>query len=198
MSALVLASSSTARAQLLRSAGVTFDVASPRLDEEAVKQSLLAEGVDASGVAAALAAAKAVQVSRSHSEALVLGADQVLDFDGTALSKAKDEDEARGQLMRLRGREHLLITSAALARNGAVVWRHASRAKLWMRDFGDEFLNDYLAREADHILWCVGGYRLEGLGAQLFERIEGDYFSILGLPLLSVLSALREQGVLPR
>jgi septum formation protein len=195
---LVLASASSVRAALLEAAGVRFDVAVANVDEDAVKETLLAEGVGSRGVANALAELKALRISSGRPETIVLGADQVLDVDGELLSKAATVDELRRQLIRLRGRVHRLVSACALAKDAVIVWRDVREAKLWMRDFSDAFLDDYLAREAEHVLWSVGGYRLEGVGVQLFERIEGDYFSILGLQVVAVLSALRELGLLAR
>ncbi len=196
MTQLVLASASSVRARLLEGAGVACEISPAHVDEEVAKRALLAEGVAASGVAAALAELKALNVSQSRPELLVLGADQVLDLDGELLSKSESIEEGRKQLLRLRGRAHTLVSAAALARNGAVVWRHAGQARLWMRAFSDRFLESYLVRESEAVLGSVGGYRLEGFGVQLFERVEGDYFSILGLPLVPLLTALRDLGVL--
>jgi septum formation protein len=194
MTRLILASASTSRAGLLEAAGVTFQIQPARIDEDAVKASLQDEG--AGRVAEALAEMKAQRISMAAPDALVLGADQVLAFGDELISKSANLGEARALLRRLRGQKHQLIGAAVLAKGGAPVWRHAERASLWMRDFSDAFLEDYLARESDAALACVGCYRLEGRGAQLFSRIEGDYFSILGLPLIPLLAALREHGVI--
>jgi septum formation protein len=150
------------------------------------------------GVAAALAELKALRISVGRPGSVALGADQVLDLDGELLSKAVNLDDLRRQLMRLRGRAHSLISACVLVKDGAIIWRDIREAKLWMREFSDAFLDDYLDREADNVQGSVGGYRLEGMGAQLFERIDGDYFSILGLQLIPVLSALRELGIVAR
>jgi len=195
MSALILASASTVRARLLKAAGVDFAVVPARIDEDSVKASLLADSVDSRGIADALAEMKALRVSASHPGALVLGADQVLMFDGALLSKAENMEAAASQLRRLRGRRHELIAALVLARDGTPIWRQMSIATLWMRAFSDEFLETYLKAEGDDILGSVGCYRLEAMGAQLFERIDGDYFSILGLPMLPLLAALRDQGI---
>ena len=194
MTRLILASASIARATLLRSAGVSFEVLPAGIDEDAIKEGLQAEAARPRGIAAALAERKALQVSSARPDALVIGADQTLDFDGELLSKSAAMDAVRLQLLSLRGRSHTLATAAVMARDGVVVWRLVTDATLWMRDFSDSFLDDYLAREGDGLLDLVGGYRLEGLGAQLFRRIDGDYFSILGLPLIPVLNALRDRG----
>lgn len=193
---LILASGSATRAALLKSAGVDFDVVPGRVDEEMVKGSLLAEGTPTRNVADALAELKAVRVSTSHTDALVLGADQVLEIDGDLISKSADMAGAAELLKRLRGRTHALITAAVLARDGTPIWRHVSRIKLTVRNFSDAFLAEYLEREGADILGSVGCYRLEGLGLQLFEKIDGDYFAILGLPMLPLLTALRNQGML--
>jgi septum formation protein len=183
---------------MLKDAGVTFEVRPAHIDEDAVKDSLLADGIDAAGVAAALAELKAVRISLTAGETLVLGADQVLSLDGELISKMPDLTAARALLQRLSGRSHELISAAVLARAGAVIWRHSGRVRLSMRHLSAKFLDDYLAREGGELLRGVGCYRLEGLGAQLFERVEGDYFSVLGLPLLPLLAQLRELDVLAK
>lgn len=196
MSTLVLASASPARAGLLKAAGVPFEIVPAAVDEEAMKDSLLAEGADAGAVAEALAELKAVRVSGGRGGDLVLGADQVLAFEGELVSKCQTMAGAAALLSRLRGKTHELITAAVLARSGAVIWRYMSRIRLTVRDFSDAFLEDYLAREGEAVLGCVGCYRLEGRGLQLFARIDGDYFAILGLPMLALLTALRDQGII--
>jgi septum formation protein len=193
---LILASGSTIRAQLLRQAEVPFEIVPARIDEDAVKDALVAEKAPLERVPETLAELKALRVSASHPGALVLGADQILAFDGTVVSKSADIGEARALLRRLRGKEHRLIGAAVLAKDGVPIWRHLAVSHLWLRDFSDEFLEDYLAHEGEAALSSVGCYRLEALGVQLFSQIEGDYFAILGLPLLSLLAALREHGVI--
>ena len=194
MTCLVLASASTSRARVLSGAGVAFAVQPAHIDEDAVK----ASGADGQAVAARLAEQKALRVSASRPGDLVLGADQVLVCEGAVLSKAETLADAAAQLKFLRGKPHTLISALALAQSGAVVWRHAEEARLRMRDFSDAFLDSYLKAEAEEALGSVGCYRLEGPGAQLFDSVEGDYFSILGLPLLPLLEVLREEGVIPR
>jgi septum formation protein len=186
---LVLASASAIRARLLEAAGVAFIVRPANIDEDALKT----PGADPVKVASALAERKALAVPGE----LVLGADQVAVCDGRLLSKPSSLAAAREQLRFLRGKPHVLISALALAKDGAVVWRHTDEARLVMRDFSDRFLEAYLAADPE-TLSSVGGYRLENPGAQLFARIEGDYFSILGLPLLPLLAALRDQGVIGR
>ena len=198
MTQLVLASASPVRARLLEAAKVPFEISPARVDEEAAKASLLANGATPGDIADALAELKARRRSISDPEALVLGADQVLEFQGECISKSASHAEAEKLLQRLRGKEHKLHCAAALARGGQVLWRHVQTAKLWMRDFSDSFLHAYLDAEGQAILGSVGCYHLEGRGAQLFVRIEGDYFSILGLPLLPLLSVLRDFEVVER
>jgi len=140
---------------------------------------------------------KALAVSRKR-PGFIIGADQMLAVDGETLDKPKDMAEARSHLMRLRGRTHALLTAAVVAREGAIIWRHIDTPKLRMRDFSDTFADEYLARVGDAALKSVGAYQLEGLGAQLFERVEGDYFSVLGLPLLPLMAFLREHGVVAK
>ena len=198
MTRLMLASASPVRAHLLEAAAVPFEISPARVDEEAAKASLLANGGRPRDIADALAELKALRRSISDPEALVLGADQVLEFEGECISKSSTRAEAEKLLRRLRGKEHKLHCAAALARGEQVLWRQVQTAKLWMRDFSDSFLRAYLDAEGDAILGSVGCYHLEGRGAQIFTRIEGDYFSILGLPLLPLLSALRDFEVLER
>lgn len=193
---LVLASGSASRKTLLSAAGVDYTSDPADLDEASLMAQLRARGADAAHVAQELAVAKTQHVSRRHPGALVLGGDSVISFDGKLLSKCADLAGARALLRELSDREHLLVSAAALARDGQTLWQHASLCRMRMRNLSDAFLDDYLDREGIAILSCVGCYRYEGLGAQLFERVEGDYFSVLGLPLLPVLAALREQKVM--
>ncbi|MCX7357867.1 MAG: Maf family nucleotide pyrophosphatase [Alphaproteobacteria bacterium] len=191
---LILASGSAARRQLLEAAGLTFEVDAPRMDEEAAKASLRAAGMKPRDQADALAELKALSVSRGRPD-LVIGADQMLALGGEIFDKPKDVREARQHLSRLRGQTHQLITAVVVAREGAIIWRHIDTPKLKMRAFSDAFLDDYMGRAGEQVLRSVGAYQLEGLGAQLFERVEGDYFSVLGLPLLPLLAFLREHGI---
>lgn len=193
----ILASASPVRAALLRAAGVPFDVAPAQVDEEAVKETLLARKADAQAIANALAEAKASQISAAHPGALVLGADQVLEFESELVSKSADLEAAAELLRRLRGKSHRLIAAAVLAKDGTPVWRHIASATLAMRAFSDAFLEDYLTCEGAVLLNSVGCYRLEGCGIRLFERIDGDYFAILGLPLVPLLTALGDRGIIP-
>ncbi|MBL8530954.1 MAG: septum formation protein Maf [Hyphomonadaceae bacterium] len=191
---LILASGSAARRQLLEGAGLAFEVDVPRMDEEAAKASLRAAGMPARQQADALAELKALSVSQRR-PGFVIGADQMLAVEGVVLDKPKDMAEARSHLSRLRGKAHELITAAVIAREGAVIWRHIETPRLLMRAFSDGFLEEYLAQAGEGALKSVGAYQLEGRGAQLFNRVEGDYFSVLGLPLLPLLAFLREHGI---
>jgi septum formation protein len=192
---LVLASRSPARAALLSSAGVTFEMDPAAVDEAALKAHSLQAGEGPARIAEQLAAAKALDVSTRRA-GLVLGADQTLELDGALFDKPHDRAEASAQLKALRGRAHKLHSALALAEDGALVWAGVETARLVVRDFSDAFLERYLDAEGEALLGCVGAYRLEGLGAQLFERIEGDYFTVLGLPLLPLLAELRRRGML--
>ena len=195
MTMLVLASASGIRARLLREAGVRFGVRPPDIDEAALKIALHRNGAAGDAVADALAEAKAVNVSTASPQALVLGCDQVLMCEGRLFDKARDTAEARQTLSFLRGKDHHLITAAVLAENGQPVWRYQERATLHMRDYSDEFLNAYLKNEGKLALGSVGCYQLEGRGAQLFDAVTGDFFCVLGLPLLPLLAALRQRGI---
>lgn len=195
---VVLASGSRVRARLLEDAGVEFITEPAGVDEREVKSALRAEGASASEVAEALAELKAVRVSLRHPGALVVGADQMLVCDGTWFDKPADRVRARADLMALRGRTHELACCACVARDGARLWHHPASARLTMRAFSDRFIDRYLEALDETALDCVGVYQLEGLGAQLFEEVDGDFFSILGLPLLPLLAFLRTHEVVPR
>lgn len=193
---LILASQSTARAHLLTEAGIDARLVPANVDEDSVKAGLLAESAAPHDIADALAELKALRVSQRHGDAYVIGCDQILSLKGQVFSKSADMAEARLQLQTLRGQTHSLISAICLAHGGTVIWRHISRPRLTMRDFSDAFLDTYLAQAGELVLSSVGAYQLEGLGSQLFSRIEGDYFSILGLPLLPLQDILRRQQVL--
>lgn len=191
---LILASGSSARRRMLEAAGLSFTVELPSVDEEGAKASFRAAGMRPRDQADALAELKAMAVSRRRPD-FVIGADQMLAVEGETLDKPKSRAEARSHLERLRGRSHELITAAVVAREGVVIWRHIDTPRLRMRAFSDAFLDDYLERAGDAVVTSVGAYQLEGLGAQLFERVEGDFFSVLGLPLLPLLAFLREHRI---
>lgn len=191
---LVLASTSRIRGELLSKAGVAFAAVKPEVDENALKKSF--GGKAPADLAQSLAAAKAVSVANRLTDTVVIGADQVLNLEGKTFDKPGSKGEARMHLEALRGRRHTLETAICCARGDEVVWRHLGRATLVMRNFSDAFLADYLDRMGDEVTTSVGAYKLEGLGAQLFESIEGDYFTILGLPLLPLLGFLRQEQAL--
>jgi nucleoside triphosphate pyrophosphatase len=192
---IVLASASRARREVLAAAGVAFTVEPADVDEPAIRESLPA-ATPPKQIAEVLARAKSQAVSGGHADALVIGADQVLAFDGDILTKSGDRDGARATLRRLRGKTHELHAAVTLAERGEIVWAHVGTARLTMRDFSDAFLDDYLKRAGDRVCQSVGAYELEGLGVQLFESIEGDYFTILGIPLLPLLGELRARGMI--
>ncbi len=194
---VILASKSAARTAVLKGAGVAFETAVSGVDEDAVKTALLAEGQGARAIAEALAVLKAQKISQSR-PGLVIGADQTLEFDGRLYDKAETVEEARARLKLLRGQPHQLHSAVVVAKDGAPIWRDMVSCTLTMRDFSDDFLEDYLVREGEAALGSVGCYRLESLGAQLFSKIEGDYFAILGLPLLGLLDLLRNHGLVIR
>lgn len=196
--AIVLASGSETRRRMLESAGITFDVVTASVDEDEIQSRLLDEEptISHGGIAAGLARAKALSVARHHPEALVIGADQILSFGREIYSKPRSRAEAALMLLALRGRTHELISSVAVARSDTVVFEASATTMMTMRSFSQSFLETYLDAEGDALLLSAGAYRIEGLGAQLFDRIEGDFFNILGLPLLPLLAELRRQGAL--
>jgi septum formation protein len=194
---LILASSSKVRARLLEAAGLDFTVQSPGLDEHAMRQAVGSTGaLSPQDIAEVLARAKAEAVSELMPGAFVIGADQVLAFDGRILSKPDSMEAARKELLDLSGKSHILHSAVALATNGGTVWAHSESSTLVMRKLTPQFIGRYLAAAGEEVLSSVGAYQLEGLGIQLFEKIDGDYFSILGLPLLPLLDALRREGAI--
>lgn len=195
MSRLILASGSAIRREIMTGAGLDFEVIVKPVDESAIKTAMLNEGARPRDIADALAEAKALRVSRLE-EGLVIGADQVMVMQGDLFDKPTSLDEARERLKRMRGQRHELIGSVVVASGGIPVWRYVSETKLWMRDFSDAFLDEYLSGEGDLVTKCVGAYRFEGPGSQLFSRVEGDFFSILGLSLLPLLQYLRDCGAI--
>lgn len=192
---VTLASKSSARQAILRNAGLTFESVVAGVDEEASKAGLLAEGAAPREVADALAELKAVKVSTKR-PGLVIGADQTLDFAGRLIDKVETLDQARDLLLELRGQSHKLHSAVVVARDGRPIWRVVQSARLSVRPFSDAWLDGYLDRRGEHILHCVGCYELESEGVQLFDAIDGDYFTILGLPLVGLLDFLRLHGAL--
>jgi len=195
--AVILASGSASRRALLAAAGVEAEAVAPNVDEESFRAALRAEGVPVRDQAMQLAEMKAVRVSQSR-PGLVIGGDQMLALGDEAFDKPCNLAEARSHLTRLSGQSHTLETAIVVYEEGRPVWRHLARPKLTMRPLSAEFIDDYVGKCGDRLLATVGAYQLEGLGAQLFSRIEGDYFSILGLPLLPLLDYLRIRKVLPQ
>ena len=193
---LILGSASPHRRRLLQAAGLAFDVVPAPIDEAAIKQALAAEGRDGCGVASRLAGAKAEAVSASFPDAMVIGADQVLECEGRLFDKPGQLANARIQLQRLRGRAHHLHTAVALAYQRGIVWQHCETAALLMRPFSDAFLEDYLSAAGETIWGTVGAYEIEGIGIQLFASVRGDASSIIGLPMLPLLTELRARGMI--
>lgn len=194
---LLLASGSATRLAMLCAAGLDVEAVPPRVDEEAAKAALLAEGHGARSVADALAELKGARVSLRHPEALVIGADQTLDLKGRLLSKPASPEEALEQLRDLVGQTHSLFSAAVIHQGGEPIWRHVAEARLSLRRMSDTWLAAYVARNWDAIRHSVGGYLVEGEGAQMMERVEGDHFTVLGLPLLPLIGFLQLRGDIP-
>ncbi|MBD25115.1 MAG: septum formation protein Maf [Candidatus Marinimicrobia bacterium] len=192
---VILASSSLSRAKVLRSAGLKFDIIPAKVDEDGVKTTLRAEGASAAQCAETLAELKAVKVSQSHPRALIVGADQMLECNGRWFDKPTSMEGVKTHLLSLRGQTHTLATSVVVALNGSRIWHHNAGPSLSMRNFTTNFLDEYISEVGEVALSSVGAYQLEGRGVQLFDNIEGNFFTILGLPLLELLSFLREHKV---
>lgn len=193
---LILASGSSIRQTLLANAKVSFDVNVPRIDEDSIKDALLAENSPPRDIADALAEGKARKISIKMPEAVVLGCDQVLSFKGRLFSKPTSPEEARAQLAELNGERHNLLSAAVIYEAGEPKWRNIGEAKLTMKHNSDAYLDEYVTRNWDSIRHSVGGYKLEEEGVRLFSRIDGDHFNVLGLPLLEILGYLGQTGVI--
>jgi septum formation protein len=191
---IILASGSAIRQTLLRNAGLSFECVTPRVDEDTVRTALLAETMSPRDIADALAELKATKVSAKHPAALVIGCDQVLDLQGQLLSKPQTADEARAQLRAMQGKRHDLLSAVVICQAGRPLWRHVGLARMTVRPFSDAWLDGYMARNWPDIADCVGAYKLEAEGVRLFSRVEGDYFTVLGVPLLDLLSFLTLRG----
>jgi septum formation protein len=194
--AVILASGSESRRRVLEAAGVEAVAIKPLVDEDAMKAGLRAEGLPVRDQAMRLAEMKAIKVSQCE-RGLVIGGDQMLSLGEEAFDKPKDLEGAKDHLRKLSGKPHILETAIVVCENGEPIWRHLARPRLTMRPLTEDFIEQYVARVGEPLLSTVGAYQLEGLGAQLFARVEGDFFSILGLPLLPLLDYLRVRGVLP-
>lgn len=196
-SRLILASGSTIRRQLLENAGVAIEPIVARIDEDTIKDALIAEGATPREVADALAEGKARKISLKHPDAMVIGCDQALSFKGRLVSKADTPEEARALLGEMRGKRHKLLSAVVIYEGGEPKWRHVGEVKLQMRNLSDVYLDDYIAQNWDDIRDAVGCYKLEKEGPRLFSKIDGDYFNVLGLPLLEVLAYLVDRKVIP-
>lgn len=193
---LILASGSAIRAQLLRNAGVDFDVHVARIDEEALRAALQAEQATPRDIADTLAEMKAQRIAAKHPGALVIGCDQILALDQQIFAKPDSPAQALSQLQALRGKKHQLLSAAVIYGDGKPLWRHVGVVRLHMRDASDDYLTGYIDRNWPSISEAVGAYKLEEEGVRLFTRIDGDYFNVLGLPLLELLSYLMLRGTL--
>ena len=191
---VILASGSEIRAQMLRQAGVDFDVQVARVDEQMIKEALVADGALPRDIADALAESKARKVAQKNYNAFVIGCDQVLEFNGNLLSKPKSPDEAIDQIIAMRGERHTLLSAAVIYNEGKPIWRHVGQVRLRMRDATDAYISGYVERNWDSIQNSVGGYKLEEEGVRLFHSVEGDYFNVLGMPLLPLLAFLTLRG----
>jgi septum formation protein len=193
---VILASGSEIRAQMLRQAGVDFDVQVARVDEKMIREALVADGALPRDIADALAESKARKVAQKNYDAFVIGCDQVLEFNGNLLSKPKSPDEAIDQIIAMRGERHTLLSAAVIYNEGKPIWRHVGQVRLRMRDATDAYISGYVERNWDSIQNSVGGYKLEEEGVRLFHSVEGDYFNVLGMPLLPLLAFLTLRGVI--
>jgi len=196
MTALILASASEIRQTLLRQAGIPFKAHAARIDEATITAAMSNEGGTARDIADALAEFKARKIAAKHPDAMVIGCDQVLEFRGNLLSKPTGLEDAISQLIMLRGQQHKLLSAIVVYENGEPVWRHVGQVRLLMRDLSDDYIAKYMSRNWPGIADSVGSYKLEQEGSRLFSRIEGDYFTVLGLPLLELVGFLTQRGVI--
>ena len=193
---LILASASEIRQTLLKQAGIPFKAQTARIDETEILASMVHDGANARDIADTLAEIKARKIASKHPTALVIGCDQVLEFRGKLLSKPTDLEDAISQLIMLRGQQHKLLSAIVVYENGEPVWRHVGQVRMLMRDLSDDYVAKYMSRNWPGIADSVGSYKLEQEGSRLFSRIEGDYFTVLGLPLLDLIGFLTQRGVI--
>ena len=196
MSSIILASSSEIRRTLIENAGLEIDAVPAKIDEDAIKSSLVIENAKPRDIADALAEYKARKISQKYSGDTVIGSDQVLDFKGATLSKPTSKDEAISQLLEMRENTHSLYSAAVVYQGGEPIWRFVGRAQLTMRGFSEDYITGYVDRNWDEIRYCVGAYQLEAEGSRLFQRIQGDYFTVLGIPLIELLAFLSAKGLI--
>ncbi|VDC21884.1 Maf family protein [Pseudogemmobacter humi] len=194
---LVLASTSATRIAMLEAAGLSFESLPARVDEESIRRALEAEGASPRDMADTLAEVKARKIAEKRPDALVIGCDQILELNRRIFAKPETPEEARENLLALRGKTHRLLSAAVVYEEGKPVWRHVSEARLTMRDFSEAYLDSYIPRNWEKIRHSVGGYRLEEEGVRLFSALQGDHFTILGMPLLPLLSWLSLRGIIP-
>lgn len=193
---IILASGSEIRAKMLRQGGLDFEIETPRVDEQMIKEALIADGAPPRDIADALAEAKSRKIAQKRPDAFVIGCDQVLDFQGTLLSKPKTPQDAIEQITLMRGERHMLLSAAVIYHEGKPIWRHIGQVRLRMRNASDEFIKGYVDRNWESIQHSVGAYKLEEEGVRLFHSIEGDYFHVLGMPFLELLAFLTLRGVI--
>jgi septum formation protein len=190
---LILASASAARIGMLRAAGLAFKIVPADIDENSILATMVRQKNSASDIALRLSEAKALEISKSYPSALVIGSDQILEFEGDILQKSADREAAKIKLLKMRGKAHRLISAVCVVRQGEVLWNFLQEAHLKMHDFDHDFAARYMERAEDALTKCVGGYEIEGAGAALFESVEGNHFTIMGMPLLPLLNYLRDQ-----
>lgn len=193
---LILASGSEIRATLLRQAKLEFEVVPPKVDEDSIRNSLIAEDAKPRDIADAIAELKARKIGSKHTDAFVIGCDQVLDFNGKILSKPESRDHAVEQLKAIQGQRHSLFSAAVIVKDGAPIWRHVGQVRLMMRTLSEEFIVDYVQRNWDSIRYAVGAYKLEEEGVRLFSLVDGDHFNVLGLPFIELLNFLALRGII--
>ena len=195
---IILASASDMRSRMLFNADIEHEVIPARIDEEMIKASLISEGITSRELAEALAEQKGKKISQKYPHALVIGSDQVLDFQGNACSKSSSRECLVELLLKLCGKEHTLYSAAVIYQGGCPIWRHIGKATLAMRNLSPRYIRDYVLSEWENVRHCVGGYKIEDKGLRLFDKIDGDYFAVLGLPLLEMVRFLDVNGTVKK